>query len=98
MSERKPSKRLFLSLAASCTNRSYLRLSLSSPDGLDNAVPDEDQNVTVKEFRSSMHRNKRFYLSLTLALSQLYHICQEKNIFFYFFLMAEFAVFPAIFF
>ena len=54
VSERKPSKRLFLSLAASCTYRSYLRLSLPSPDGLDTAGPDEEQTVTAKEFRPNM--------------------------------------------
>ncbi|MDC0229411.1 hypothetical protein OAK48_00400 [Deltaproteobacteria bacterium] len=53
-SERKPSKRLFLSQAASCKYRSYLRLSLPSPDGLDTVDPDEEQAVTAKEFRSNI--------------------------------------------
>ena len=68
VSERKPSKRLFLSQAASCTYQSYLRLSLSPPDGLDTATPDEEQAVTAKEFRSNMRWNKRFYLDLVLII------------------------------
>ena len=58
MPEQKPSKRLFLSQAASCTHRRYLRLSFPPPDGQETPVPEEEsvfhrQGVSFKHLQKN---------------------------------------------
>ena len=58
MPEQKPSKRLFLSQAASCTHRRYLRLSFPPPDGSELPIPVEEllfhrQGVSFKHLRKT---------------------------------------------
>ena len=87
MPEQKPSKRLFLSQAASCTHRRYLRLSFPPPDGSELPVPDEDPLFTAKGFRSNIPESQRSLEVYNQVLSYLCNKCQEKNQLFSLFLL-----------
>ncbi|SVB81389.1 uncharacterized protein METZ01_LOCUS234243 [marine metagenome] len=87
MPEQKPSKRLFLSQAASCTHRRYLRLSFPPPDGSELPVPDEEPLFTAKGFRSNIPESQRSLEVYNQVLSYFYNKCQEKNQLFSLFLL-----------
>ena len=85
MHEQKPSKRLFLSQAASCTHRSYLRLSHPPPDGSELPIPVEELLFTAKGFRSNISEKLRsfeVYLQIIVLLKKM---SRKKSLFFAFF-------------
>ena len=87
MPEQKPSKRLFLSQAASCTHRKYLRLSLTPPDGSELPDPYEEPLATAKGFRSNIHESRRSLEVYNQVLSYFCNKCQGKNQLFSLFLL-----------
>ena len=87
MPEQKPSKRLFLSQAASCTHRRYLRLSFPPPDGQETPVPEEEsvfhrQGVSFKHLQKNSGVLKDTAHSIVLFWTK----SRKKSIFFLFLL------------
>ena len=85
VSERKPSKRLFLSLAASCTYRSYMRLSLSSPDGKDTALADEQSLSPPRSFVRTSTEISGFIRFNTNIIPIITYMSRKKHFFLFFF-------------
>jgi len=85
MHEQKPSKRLFLSQAASCTHRSYLRLSPPLLTVQNCQFLLEELLFTAKGFRSNISEKLRsfeVYLQIIVLLKKM---SRKKSLFFAFF-------------
>ena len=82
MHEQKPSKRLFLSQAASCTHRSYLRLSHPPPDGSELPIPVEELLFTAKEFRSNISEKLRSFEVQLQIIVLFKNMSRKKSLFF----------------
>ena len=85
MHEQKPSKRLFLSQAASCTYRSYLRLSPPLLTVLNCQFLLRNCFFTAKGFRSNISEKLRSFEVYLQIIVLLKNMSRKKSLFFAFF-------------